>query len=150
MTPEIFWLILGLILIIAEIFIPGVIVIFFGFGALITALTTTIGLTGDIYLQIIFFAASSLLLLILFRNIIYKRIYKKVPAGNNPDTINLEIGKIVPVEELIEPYEVGGKVRYQGTLWAAKAEERITPGESVRIIGYENLTIVVKKIHKEE
>ena len=146
MTPEFFWLILGLILIIAEIFVPGVIIVFFGIGALIVSLTTWLKVTPDIYVQIILFSASSLLLLILFRKFLYKIIYKKKSTGKDQSDIVLEIGKIVPVVELIEPGEVGGKVKYQGTLWAAKADQRLLPGESVRIIGYENLTIIVEKI----
>ena len=51
---------------------------------------------------------------------------------------------------MIEPGEVGGKVRYQGALWSAQADERIPPGESVRIKGCDNLTLIVEKKSKEE
>ena len=63
---------------------------------------------------------------------------------------NIEIGRIVPVIEYIQHGEIGGKVKYQGTIWSAQSEESIPPGESVEIIGSKNLTLIIKKIKKED
>ena len=38
--PEILWLVAGVLLILAEFFAPGVIIVFCGVGALITSITT--------------------------------------------------------------------------------------------------------------
>ena len=52
------------------------------------------------------------------------------------------------IEDVLIANEVGGKVRYQGAPWSARADEQIAPGESVKIIGCDNLTLLVKKIKK--
>ena len=70
----------------------------------------------------------------------------KEPGGDI--NFNVEIGKIVPVIEYIQPGEVGGKVRYQGSNWKAAASEPIAPGESVKIVGCDNITLIVEKIKK--
>lgn len=143
-SPETLWLIIGIVFIIMEMFLPGFIIGFFGIGAVITCLTTLIGLTPNFTSQMIIFSVLSILLLILFHKVIKKKIGKK---GNNETTdFNLQIGKIVPVTEFIDPVEGVGKVKYQGALWSARSQDNIAPGENARLIGCENLTLIVEKI----
>jgi inner membrane protein len=144
-SPEIIWAIFGVILFVLEFLIPGVVISFFGLGALITALTTYLNITSTLDLQLIVFIFSSILILVLFRKYLKKILYGS-SAPLNDDIYNIEIGKIVPVIELIEPNEIGGKVRYLGAPWSAECSERVGPGESVRIIGFNNLTLIVQKI----
>ncbi len=148
-SPEIIWAIFGVILFVLEFLIPGVVISFFGLGAMITALTTYLNLTSSLDLQLIVFILSSILALVLFR-----KYLKKILYGNstplNDDIYNIEIGKIVPVIELIEPNEIGGKVKYLGAPWSAECSERVGPGESVKIIGFNNLTLIVQKIESSK
>jgi len=144
-SPEIIWAIFGVILFVLEFLIPGVVISFFGFGALITALTTYLNITSSLDLQLIVFIFSSILALVLFRKYLKKILYGN-SAPPNDDIYNIEIGKIVPVIELIEPNEIGGKVRYLGAPWSAECSERVGPGDSVKIIGFNNLTLIVQKI----
>ena len=74
----------------------------------------------------------------------------KMAIESGSESFNIEIGRFVPVVEYIQHGEIGGKVKYQGTIWSAKSEKSIPPGESVEIIGSENLTLIVKKIKKED
>ncbi len=148
LTPEIIWTILGLIFIFAEFFIPGLVIAFFGVGALITALTTWIGITPSISLQILVFTVFSILLLVFLR-----KFMKSVFMGtSNPDngkvSFDIQVGEIVPCTEMIIPGEVGGKVKYHGTSWDARSAETIAPGESVKITGRDNITLLVEKIKK--
>lgn len=149
-SPEIVWTILGILFIFIEFFIPGVVIVFFGVGALITALTTWVGLTPSLTLQMVAFIVSSILLLVLLRKYMKKTFLGQAKGAAEEINFNMEIGKIVPVIEFIQPGEVGGKVRYQGSNWKAKASEPIAPGESVKIIGCDNITLIVEKIKKEE
>jgi membrane protein implicated in regulation of membrane protease activity len=148
-TIEFLWTLAGILLVFVELIYPHFVLAFFGGGALITALTTAIGLTSSLSAQLAVFIVSSLLLLFLLR-----RYLKKTLTGNMKDTddaqaFNLDIGKIVPVVRAIDPHHGHGKVRYQGTQWDAAADEFIAEGESVRIIGGRNLTLKVEKIKKE-
>lgn len=62
-----FWFILGIVFLIAELFLPGFIIMFFGVGALITALLTQFGIISSFNIQIIVFIASSVISLLTFR-----------------------------------------------------------------------------------
>lgn len=147
---EIVWALLGLVFIFIEFFIPGLVIVFFGVGALITAITTWIGITPSLPSQLLIFIVSSILFLVLLRKYVQRTFLGKTmeEGGNSDRNFNIEIGKIVPVIELIQPGKVGGKVRYQGTNWLARASERIAKGESVKITGCDNITLIVEKIKK--
>ena len=147
---EVIWAVLGLLFIFIEFFIPGLVIAFFGVGALITAFTTWIGITTSMGFQLLVFIVSSILFLVFLRKYVKSTFLGKTlgegEEGNR--NFNVEIGKIIPVVELIQPGEVGGKVRYQGTNWSARASERIAPGESVKITGCDNITLIVEKVKK--
>lgn len=147
-SPEIIWAIFGVILFAMELFIPGVVISFFGLGALITALTTYLNITPSLDLQLVVFIVTSTLSLLLFRKYIIRRFLDNSDEVDG-NKYNVEIGKIVAVIELIEPNEIGGKVRYQGAPWSAECSERVGPGDCVKIIGFRNLTLIVEKINKE-
>lgn len=147
-APELVWAILGLVFVFCEFFIPGLVIAFFGVGALITALTTLLHITPNLSLQLLVFMISSLALLGLLRKYVKRTFLGSGKGVKDLPNFNIEIGKIVPVVEFIQPGEVGGKVRYQGAPWSARAEEPISPGESVKIVGCDNLTLIVEKIHE--
>lgn len=147
-APEVVWAILGIVFVFCEFFIPGLVIAFFGVGALVTALTTWIGITPNLSLQLLAFMISSLLLLGLLRKYLKRTFLGSGKGVDDLPNFNIEIGKIVPVVEFIQPGEVGGKVRYNGAPWSARAEEPISPGESVKIVGCDNLTLIVEKIHE--
>ncbi len=145
---EVIWTIVGLLFIFVEFFIPGLVIAFFGVGALITAFTTWIGITPSLSVQLIVFTISSVLLLILLRRLLKRTFLGKAQEETFDRNFSVEIGKIVPVVEYIQPGEVGGKVRYQGSNWSAQASEPIAPGESVEITGIEGITLIVEKVKK--
>ncbi len=151
MGNDIIWAIAGIFLIFIEFFIPGLVIIFFGIGALITALISyVIGASFSLPLQLLTFTITSILSLLLLRKYM-KNIFKgSLENENEGANFNIEIGKVVPVVEFVQPGEVGGKVKYQGTIWNAQSEKPVAPGESVKIIGSKNLTLFVEKIKKED
>ena len=151
MGIDLIWAITGIVLIFIEFFIPGLVIIFFGIGALITALLTfIIGESFTLPLQLLIFTITSILSLLLLRKYMKKVFMGKLESENEGTNFNIEIGKVIPVVEFIQPGEVGGKVKYQGTIWNAYSDLPIAPGESVKIIGSKNLTLYVEKIKKED
>jgi membrane protein implicated in regulation of membrane protease activity len=54
MKPEIVWLIIGVILVIMEFAVPGVILVFFGVGAILTAILAWTGILNSVAVQAIF------------------------------------------------------------------------------------------------
>jgi membrane protein implicated in regulation of membrane protease activity len=148
-TVVFLWTLAGIVLVFVELIVPHFVLAFFGGGALVTALTTALGLTPTLASQLGVFIVSSLLLLFLLR-----RYLKKTLTGNMKDTddaqpFDLDIGKIVTVVRDIDPHRGKGKVTYLGTHWDAMADEFIAEGESVRITGGSNLTLRVERVRKE-
>ena len=66
LTPELLWFLIGLILILLEFGIPGVITVFFGIGAWLVALLCLL-FNIPLNLQIIVFIIGSIIPLILLR-----------------------------------------------------------------------------------
>lgn len=154
LSPELVWLFAGIFLIFTEFFIPGVVIVFFGVGALLTsfAILLSDALTFHLSLpmQMGIFLVSSIGFMMLLRNKLKATFLGKAMDDGEQRTFNVEVGKMVSVVELIEPGEVGGRVRYQGTLWSARSEKRHMPGESVVITGCDNLTLIVESMKKED
>ena len=72
--PELVWFIIGLVLFLLELVLPGFVIFFFGVGAWITALLCLIANPG-FNLQAIVFGVTSILSLLLLRKMIQKRFF---------------------------------------------------------------------------
>ena len=147
--PEIFnnapfdWFLLGLLLAVLELIIPGFVIIFFAFGAWLLALITLV-FDISLALQIILFVVASVSSLILLRKRLKSRFFReKVNASSNQD--NEFIGKKVMVTEAISPGK-NGKVEYKGANWSAKSDVEIGSGAMVEIVGQESICLIVKPI----
>jgi len=139
--PEIFWFVLGLVLFLAELIIPGFFIFFFGLGAWVTAVVCLIGDPG-VNLQIIIFAFVSVLSLVTLRRIIQKKFFYS--KGNESEEVEDEFtGKEALVISDIGP-DIVGKVEFKGTTWKAESKSEIKEGQSVMIIGKENFKLIVK------
>ena len=145
LTPEIIWFLVGLVLLILEFILPGLIIGFFGVGAWIVAVVC---LMNDIGLntQLALFIASSVLSLVFLRQWL-KGIFLGHEGSKQDLTHNLEefIGERAVVKERIVPKLVG-KVEFHGTNWEASADEEIAAGTVVEIIGKDNITLKVKTV----
>ena len=64
-NPVLIWFLVGLALILSEFMVPGVILVFFGMGAWITAIGAWVGFAPDTSSQLLIFAISSVILLVL-------------------------------------------------------------------------------------
>lgn len=139
--PELFWFILGLVLLLLELIVPGFVIIFFGVGAWITALVCLISNPG-FNLQSLIFALTSVAALLIFRKMIRNKfIYNK--DDRSAEVEDEFTGKnAVTLEDLI-PGKTG-KVEFKGTLWKAESDSRIDAGQTVRIIEKKDLTLIVE------
>ena len=81
-SPVTIWLIVGILLALAEMIIPGLIIGFFGLGAIVTTLTTLVGLTNGFTSQMLTFLITSLAFLTLFHKV-WKRKRKTENNGEN-------------------------------------------------------------------
>lgn len=73
--PEIIWFVVGLILILMEFAVPGVILVFFGIGAWIVTALVYLGLLTSLTSQLFVFSGASLVLLVALRKLVKDKFY---------------------------------------------------------------------------
>lgn len=139
--PEIIWFIIGLVLLLLELVIPGFVIFFFGIGAWLTALLCLFT-EPNINIQVIVFAASSVLTLILFRRMIKNKfIYNR---DDKSEAVEDEFtGKEAVVIEDIAPGK-RGKVEFKGTSWDAESDTEIKTGQRVLITAKKSIKLKVE------
>ena len=138
--PELVWFILGLVLFLLELVIPGFVIFFFGLGAWITALLCLIVEPG-INIQALVFAVTSVLSLIAFRRIIQKKFFDKKPDEHDVD--DEFTGKEAIVIEGFGS-EKTGKVEFKGTSWKAESDAPLVMGQRVIIINKDSFKLNIK------
>jgi membrane protein implicated in regulation of membrane protease activity len=142
--PELLWFLIGLILFLLELVVPGFIIFFFGLGAWVTALVCLLiaPVTDMPNLQIVIFAVTSVLTLIAFRRLIQKKFFYS--KGNKSEAVEDEFTGREGVAITDFGKAQKGKVEFKGTRWNAESESDIKEGQTVIIIKNENLILKVK------
>lgn len=139
------WGSLGILLMLAELIIPGGIVVFLGLGGIIVAGSIQFGFIDNWVHALTLWFISSLVLLISFRNITQKLVGGDESIDNTDEELDL-YGKKVRVTETIGPGEQLGRVEFQGTSWTALGDgSTIEAGSTAKIICRENISLVVEK-----
>ncbi|MBT8493790.1 MAG: NfeD family protein [Deltaproteobacteria bacterium] len=128
------WLGLGAFLMLLEIVLPGLVVVFLGFGALIVALAVYLGwVAGWINAGTLFFVAS-LGSLLLLRGMFQRMMPGQVETGDTDDD-TIGVGVEVEVIEDVGPGEDEGRIRYGGTTWRATSYDKLIPaGEKAKLV----------------
>lgn len=142
--PAVIWFLIGLVLLLLEFAIPGLVVMFFGIGAWIVSISCMVFDPG-INMQLSIFIVTSLLSLLFLR-----KYFKKIFYGKEEDTAEDAaeelLGKIVSVEKTIAKGKPG-KVIFKGASWKAESEFTIAEGDSAKIIGKESIVLKVEPIN---
>lgn len=145
LRPELIWFLIGLLLLLAEFAIPGLIVLFFGVGAWIVAVTCLVA-APSLNVQLGIFIGSSILSLVLLR-----RWLKGMFMGHVTGTqdLNEDLNEFVGERAMVMQAITGkqpGKVELHGTNWKAEANAEIPEGAVVEVVAKDNLTLKVKAI----
>lgn len=139
------WAILGLILSILELFVPGIYLIWFGFAAFVVSLL--VNLFGIAFTaQMIWFAIFSVIFAVLGLYT-YKYLLKKTKAPKEYSNLNNSaeqfVGNLVTVSEDIEDNMT--KVKIGDTYWLATSTKPLKKGDQVKVVGVkENLILIVE------
>jgi len=147
LSSSLIWFLIGVGFLIAELAVPGFILIFFTAGCWIAALVTWlfgIELTN----QILIFIASSLILLFTLRKYSLKIFKGKTRASIDDLYTESKIGKTAMVTKTITP-SIPGEIKVMGSFWRAIAEVDIEEGQSVLIerqASEDGLTFKVKPV----
>lgn len=141
LTPAQIWLILGLLGLVSEIFIPGFVICFFGLAGLILSGLMWMMPELSVTLQMVVFSITSGVLLAIFHLLI-----KRKPS-QNADTVKIDDDDIVGAQAVVlQPIhrDIPGRVSFRGSEWSATADSDITEGTTVTITGRNNITLIVR------
>lgn len=136
------WMILGLLLMLAELATPGgFYVIFFGASALVLGLLSLVGISGPQWFQWLLFTALSVLGVALFR----QRLLQRLEIPSRPDDLDTVVGRIALVVEPMPPGSFG-RVEMRGTAWSAKniGPQPLASGERVKVEQVDGLILGVR------
>lgn len=136
------WLLAGVLLILAEFFAPGVIIVFFGVGAILTAITTWAGWTPGIGQQAAVFAVSSVVLLFGMRRYVKEWFVGDSTNFNGSD--DDFTGREARVTTSLPGHGGDGQIEIKGSNWKARSEVAIPAGSTVIIERREGLMFHVR------
>lgn len=141
-SPAWVWAALGVILIIIEVLTFTFILIFLGIGAIVTAITTGLGLTTEIETQLAVFSATSVITVLLLR-----KTAKGLYSSGEFQFEHIGV-KVTVVTEI--PAGREGSVLYRGSRWIAFSdkEEAIPEGSTVKITAVDGIRLKVQPTSK--
>jgi len=145
---SILWLVLGVGLIIAEIFTLGFVLFWFGIGALVAAVAGFFG--AGLGIQFLLFAIVSIALTAMSRTIFAR--YLPMHDGERLRTgVDALPGKIGTVTTASKGALNEGAVKVYGSTWTAFPidEEALSEGEKVEVVEVRGSSIYVRRVRDE-
>lgn len=141
-SPALMWAIIGLILILMELATISFVLMFFGIGALVTALLTWLGVTDTLMSQLTVFILVSIALFAAFRRVLKNLFHLK-------DDVTAEhIGQRCRVTKEIPRNGGEGNVDYRSSVWIAFTDspDPIPVGSEVEITALDGTRLKVRRI----
>jgi inner membrane protein len=145
------WFILGAILIVAEIFTTGFVLLWFGIGALVAALAGFIGI-DSLVIQFLIFASISISLTAASRTIFINYFSREKTGQSLRSGVDALPGKIGTVVSSSKGALQEGAVKVFGSTWTAypaPGEPPLEAGERVCVESVEGASIYVKRVGGE-
>jgi membrane protein implicated in regulation of membrane protease activity len=136
------WLVLGLLLVLAELATAGgFYVIFFGVAALLVGVLAGFGLAGPLWAQLMLFSVTAVASLVVFRS----RLLQWVQHDPQRPEIDTLVGEVGVASDELAPGTVG-KVEVRGTAWTARntTSAPVNRGTRIRVVRVDGLTLDVE------
>lgn len=146
----IFWAILGAVLVVAEIFTTGFVLLWFGIGALAAGLAGFLGV-HSIIAQFLIFAIVSVALTAASRTIFVNYFSREKSGGDLKSGVEALPGKIGTVVSSSRGALNEGAVKVYGSTWTAypdAGEEPLDAGDRVEVTRVQGASIFVKRIEE--
>lgn len=138
-----YWMILGVVLVVFEIFTPGFFIAVIGFAAILTGILALF--VQSFIVQVVFFGICVTLFLIFLRPVLIKVMYKSSDA--KPSNADAMVGRHLTVTETIDNKRGVGYVKYYADSMPARSEngDEIAAGEEVVVTRMDGIKAIVKK-----
>lgn len=142
------WVIVAIVLFIAEIFTPGFLLACFGVACLAAGLVSFFGLRIEV--QIITFSISTIVVFFGIRPFMLKYFYSS--AAKIKTNVDALVGKTGIVSERIDPNTNKGRVIVGGEDWKGVSidETVIEVGEKITVVKVDGTKLLVKHLSKEK
>lgn len=145
----ILWLVLGVGLIIAEIFTLGFVLLWFGIGAIAAALVGLLG--GGFVLQFLTFAVVSIALTMMSRTI-FANYFSHGEGDRMKSGVDALPGKVGTVTTASKGALNEGAVKVFGSTWTAfpiDEETKLIEGEKVEVVEVRGSSVYVRRVTNE-
>jgi len=145
------WLVLGIVLVIVEAFVPSFTIFWFGLGAALVGASLWIGLPLGLTGQILLWAVASSVFCAIWFLIIKPRMRDKTTAGIAREALLGQVGQVIR-----EPGpETLGWVRFSTPLlgddeWPIRSEEPVKLGDRVKVMDISGNTLTVTPTSPKE
>ncbi|QQX80677.1 NfeD family protein [Shewanella sp. KX20019] len=148
-NPILIWACIGLFLMLAEIILPGGIVILLGAACLVVAGGLATGLVEGIVQSLTLWFITSMVLMLLFRQVTQKLVGGDSHVDSTDEELEL-YNQTALVKQTIGPAQKTGRIEFQGSEWPALGDgSEITEGSQVRVICRDNIALVVEPLVEE-
>lgn len=147
----ILWAVLGAILIVAEIFTSGFVLLWFGVGALVAAFAGLVGI-DSLVVQFLIFAVVSIGLTAASRTIFLNYFSRENSGGSLRSGVDALPGKVGTVVSSSKGALHEGAVKVFGSTWTAypaAGEAPLEAGERVCVESVEGASIYVRRVGGE-
>ncbi|WP_299011407.1 NfeD family protein [uncultured Shewanella sp.] len=145
-NPIVIWAGIGLVLMLAEIIIPGGIVILLGAACLVVVGALGLGIVEGFVQSITLWFIASMVLLLGFRQVTQRLIGGYSHVDNTDEELDI-YNKVAMVIQTIGPGQQAGRVDFQGSQWSALGDgTQIAAGTQVRVICRDNIGLVVEPL----
>lgn len=139
------WLSGGIVLLALEALVPGTVIMWFGCGALLTALLVWLGLLKDGVAQWLVFLVGSFGFLLGWLTVGRRWFGRKDEGARDPTMVGLR-GKVVRAVAPSRPGEVELYEAYHGIRrWSAEAAESLEEGAEVEVVESKGIRLMVKR-----
>ena len=141
-----YWLVLGMLLIIAEIFIPSFTVFWFGLGALIVALILWLLPDMAVSWQLFVWAIASIVFTLLWFKFFKPLMTDRTKAGISKEAVLGESGQVIKIPQ----QDRRGIVRFATPLlgadeWPFICQQAVASGDRVFVKEVSGNTLIVEK-----
>lgn len=145
------WIVLGIVLIIVEAFVPSFSILWFGLGAVVVGAALWLGLDLGLTLQILMWAVMSCGFCALWFLVLKPRMRDKTTAGIAREAVLGQVGQVIAV-----PGPGGlGRVRFSTPLlgadeWPMRSTDPLHLGDRVTVVDIMGNTLVVSRTSPTE
>jgi membrane protein implicated in regulation of membrane protease activity len=144
MTAGTIWVVLGIALLIAEVFIPGFAVAAFGLACIAAGICAF--LDWGLNVQLMTFAAVTLFVFVTIRPLVLR--YLDAHGGHFRTNVGALVGKVGVVSQCLDPASHTGRVVVEGDDWRAIPIDGspLESGRQVEVVGVQGTRLFVRPL----